>query len=53
MKRFKKKRPILLVDMDSITVDMTPKWLKIYNERTGDKLSLSDQNKWEFTKLVK
>lgn len=39
--------------MDSITVDMTPTWLKIYYERTGDKLSLKQQSQWEFSKIVK
>jgi 5'(3')-deoxyribonucleotidase len=39
--------------MDSITVDMTPVWLKEYYSRTGDKLNLKNQTEWAFSKLVK
>lgn len=39
--------------MDSITVDMTPTWLKIYHERTGDKLPTGKQTTWSFGSLVK
>jgi 5'-nucleotidase len=49
----KKNKPILLFDMDSITVDMTPAWLKIYRKRTKDSLDLKNQTEWAFSKLVK
>lgn len=48
-----KKNPIILIDMDSITVDMTPKWLKIYYERTGERLKVTNQTDWAFGKLAK
>jgi 5'-nucleotidase len=48
-----KRKPIFLIDMDSITVDMTPTWLKIYHERTGEKLLRKHHTEWAFGKIAK
>ena len=48
-----RKKPTFLVDMDSITVNMTPTWLKKYYEETGDTLTLTKQTSWGFSELVR
>jgi 5'(3')-deoxyribonucleotidase len=49
----KKPKPIILLDMDGICVDMTPTWLKIHYERTGEKLLTKNQSHWAFGRLSK
>lgn len=46
-------KPTFLFDLDSITVDMTPTWLRKYYEKTGDTLTLDKQTSWGFSELVK
>ncbi len=48
-----KEKPILLIDMDSITVDMTTTWLKIHYERTGERILKKNQSNWAFGKVSK
>ena len=43
----------LLLDMDDVTVLMSPTWLRIYNEEWNDKVHVDDLTSWNTTEFVK
>lgn len=47
------RRLRILVDMDNIIVDMTPKWLKMYNRDHHDNVTMEDLKTWHISKHVK
>jgi 5'-nucleotidase len=46
-------KPIILVDMDQILVDMVPSWLRSYEILSGDKIDPSMIYNYDFSKTVK
>jgi len=47
------RKPILLIDMDCILVNMLPYWLDIYNEMSGENISSKDITEYEIRNFVK
>lgn len=47
------KKLTILVDMDSIIVALTQKWLELYNAEHGDTVIMSDVKKWDMSHNVK
>lgn len=43
----------ILVDMDNIIVDMTPRWLAMYNRDHHDNVTMEDLKTWHISKHVK
>lgn len=43
----------LLIDMDSVIVNLTGKWLARYNADYGDQLTSADLHTWDTEKIVK
>lgn len=49
-----KRSPILLFDMDAITVDMTPVWMKRYYEKSGELVDPDEALKhWDWPKYTR
>lgn len=48
-----RKRKRVLVDLDNITVDLTKKWLDLYNRDFGDTLTVADITSWHIANHVK
>ncbi len=48
-----KDKPIFLVDMDSITVDMTKTWIQKYYDKTGDLVVEDDISVWNWANKTK
>lgn len=47
------KKLRILVDMDNIIVDMTPKWLEMYNRDHDDNVTIDDLKTWHIVNHVK
>lgn len=47
------KKPILTFDMDSITVDMMPSWVKKYNDATGESIVCDNIATWGWADQTK
>lgn len=43
----------ILIDLDSTLVDLTSKWLPLYNSKYGDNLKENDINSWDVSKCAK
>lgn len=47
------KKLTVLCDMDGIIVNLTQKWLNLYNKDHNDNLTIADIKEWELSKSVK
>lgn len=46
-------KPVVLMDLDGVVIDLEPKWFSIYNERWGDNLDPRGNREWDLLKVVK
>lgn len=45
-------KPVVLMDLDSVVVDMVPKWFTTFNAEYGEHLDPYNYDEWDLRKLV-